>query len=312
MPASVQPDDGATPVPSPHVMSLERHFDPTFAAGLALREKQIQQSYRPVIGVHKWFARRPGSLFRNLLLAKFNGTEGLAQSYCRAHRFLDAEGLPITNAAIPPGDETDRLHRWGYRYYREMFNERQLLVLGLLHRRLLEFTNNPMRHALLTVFSDILRYQNMLCRYDTGALKCQDIFSVHGFPVGLVQCENNLIGIPGVGGGGFRHFVEKYRRAKAYCRQPFETRHYGGSKHLAPIAGERIEATSVERPPTGLIWHRPNCRWQLRKRLRDLSTGCVGWTRTAICSPTCNTTPPPSSTLCLQKTHLSRSLAFEP
>ena len=26
----------------------------------------------------------------------------------------------------------------------------------------------------------------MLCRYDTYALKCQDVFSVHGFPVGLV------------------------------------------------------------------------------------------------------------------------------
>ena len=34
--------------------------------------------------------------------------------------------------------------------------------------------------ALATVFSDILHYQNMLCRYDTYALKCQDIFSVHG------------------------------------------------------------------------------------------------------------------------------------
>ena len=31
---------------------------------------------------------------------------------------------------IPPGDETDRLHRWGYRYYRELFNPRQLLALS--------------------------------------------------------------------------------------------------------------------------------------------------------------------------------------
>ncbi|MHA1881306.1 MAG: DNA adenine methylase [Candidatus Heimdallarchaeota archaeon] len=38
---------------------------------MALREKQIQQNYRPVIAVHKWFARRPGTLFRGLLLAEF-------------------------------------------------------------------------------------------------------------------------------------------------------------------------------------------------------------------------------------------------
>ena len=37
-----------------------------------------------------------------------------------------------------------------------------------------------------TNLSDLLRYQNMLCRYDTMALKSLDIFSIHGFPVGLV------------------------------------------------------------------------------------------------------------------------------
>jgi hypothetical protein len=36
-----------------------------------LREKQIQQNYRPIIAVHKWFARRPGTLFRGLLLSEF-------------------------------------------------------------------------------------------------------------------------------------------------------------------------------------------------------------------------------------------------
>jgi hypothetical protein len=29
-----------------------------FVADLALREKQIQQNYRPVMAVHKWFAPR--------------------------------------------------------------------------------------------------------------------------------------------------------------------------------------------------------------------------------------------------------------
>ncbi|HKM74448.1 MAG TPA: hypothetical protein VJX94_31055 [Stellaceae bacterium] len=37
-------------------------------------------------------------------------------------------------------------------------------------------------------------------RYDTMALKSLDVFSVHGFPVGLVQCESNLLGI--VNGNG--------------------------------------------------------------------------------------------------------------
>src|SRR5258706_9887566 len=66
-------------------MPLEESFDAVFAASLALREKQIQQNYRPLIGIHKWFARRPGTLFRNLLLSEFNGDEALASAYWRAH-----------------------------------------------------------------------------------------------------------------------------------------------------------------------------------------------------------------------------------
>lgn len=451
---------------------LEDHFDPTFASRLALKEKQIQQSYRPIIGIHKWFARRPGTVFRSLLLAEYNSPEPLETSYWRAHkltgviadpfmgggtpiyeanrlgfsvvgtdtnpmafwvvrqalghldlqkfasaagqvalaiesqvgdlyetncvkcgqtaqvkyfmwvktqqcplcgavndlfpgyllaqdsrhplhvlvcsecgflneydeqpskdvpkpcaecsgpvhkegsarrqhvmcrecgsqysypakdsghppvhrmwameyhcneckpthkgrffkrpetddleryeqareRLMNTSGLPIPDDEIPPGDETDRLHRWGYRRYREMFTERQLLGLGVLLRQIREVSDPPVRHALLTVFSDFLRYQNMLCRYDTYALKCQDIFSVHGFPVGLVQCENNLLGIPKVGSGSFRHFIEKYLRAKQYCEAPFETRLDGKRKKVVAILGESIGAEFVHHFPVG-------------------------------------------------------------
>ena len=130
-------------------------------------------------------------------------------------RLEAAPALVIPEQAIPEGDETTRLLRWGYGRYRDMFNERQLLGLGTLLERIRAVPDDDSREALLTVFSDSLRYQNMLCRYDTYALKGQDVFSVHGFPVGLVQCEANLLGIPRVGSGGFAHFVEKYRRAKA-------------------------------------------------------------------------------------------------
>ena len=168
-------------------------------------------------------------------------------------RFRDAEErlaregttLPIPDDAIPAGDESDRLHRWGYRRYSEMFGKRQLLGLGLLLQRISKVRDVSVRHALLTVFSDTLRYQNMVCRYDTYALKCQDIFSVHGFPVGLVACENNLLGIAGVGSGSFCHFVEKYVRAKRYCRAPFETRFVGKKKEIVPTLGETVEATRV-------------------------------------------------------------------
>ena len=42
---------------------IEKHFDVAFIGDMALREKQVQQIYRPIIAVHKWFARRPGTAF---------------------------------------------------------------------------------------------------------------------------------------------------------------------------------------------------------------------------------------------------------
>jgi len=151
----------------------------------------------------------------------------------------------VPDQEILPGDETDRLHRWGYSHYREMFNDRQLLGLELSCRLVHKVEDERVRHALATNLSDLLRYQNMLCRYDTWALKSLDIFSVHGFPVGLVQCESNLLGIvngndTNVGSGGWTNIIDKYAKAKRYCDAPFEVRREGARNVQVPVPGEWI------------------------------------------------------------------------
>jgi adenine-specific DNA methylase len=155
-----------------------------------------------------------------------------------------------------------------------MFNERQLLGLEKSCQLVYSIEDKRVRWALATNLSDLLRYQNMLCRYDTMALKSLDIFSVHGFPVGLVQCESNLIGIrngagANVGSGGWKNITDKYFKAKEFCEQPFEIRSSGNNKCVVPIAGERIGAamngnrqrkvsiyckssTSIDLPPASL------------------------------------------------------------
>lgn len=118
------------------------------------------------------------------------------ERYAKAERRLAATQLRfVPDDAIPDGDETARLHRWGYARYPELFNGRQLLGLEHSCRLIAAVEDMPVREALATNLSDLLRYQNMLCRYDTMALKSLDVFSVHGFPVGLIQCESNMLGI---------------------------------------------------------------------------------------------------------------------
>src|SRR6185295_6743522 len=68
----------------------------------------------------------------------------------------------------------------------------------------------------------------------------------------LVQCENNLLGISRIGSGAFRHFVQKYLRAKRYCETPFETQRNGSSKKkIVFIPGETIRAEFVNTVPVG-------------------------------------------------------------
>jgi adenine-specific DNA methylase len=69
---------------------IESHFDIPYIARMALREKQIQQNYRPIIAVHKWFARRPGTLFRGLLLSEF-GARPVGELFCRSNRLPSLE-----------------------------------------------------------------------------------------------------------------------------------------------------------------------------------------------------------------------------
>src|SRR5664280_2653803 len=90
-------------------MSIEENYNIKFVASLALREKQIQQVYRPVIAVHKWFARRPGSLFRGLLLSEF-GNRPVEDSYYRVNSF---EGLTIADPFMGGGTPLLEANRIG-------------------------------------------------------------------------------------------------------------------------------------------------------------------------------------------------------
>ena len=155
----------------------------------------------------------------------------------------------VPDDEIPEGDETTRLHRWGYQRYRELFNPRQLLSITTLCEEISRVPEDTVRHALATVLSDCLRYQNMLARYDTYALKCQDIFAVHGYPVRLMQCENNVLGVDGAGSGGFRQVLDKYCAAKEYNEHPFEKKIEGKTKRRIAMSPERIEASLLDRMP---------------------------------------------------------------
>ncbi len=88
---------------------IERNFDIPFIADLALREKQIQQNYRPIIAVHKWFARRPGTLFRGLLLSEFL-EKPLHESFYQANSL---KGIKVADPFMGGGTPLIEANRLG-------------------------------------------------------------------------------------------------------------------------------------------------------------------------------------------------------
>jgi len=90
-------------------MTIEKQFDVSFISNLALREKQIQQNYRPIIAVHKWFARRSGTLFRGLILSEFQ-KESLRESFFRPHNL---KGLTVADPFMGGGTPLIEANRVG-------------------------------------------------------------------------------------------------------------------------------------------------------------------------------------------------------
>lgn len=170
----------------------------------------------------------------------------LARAASAAERLADIEAqLTIPDDEIPAGDETSRLPRWGYHKFRDLFDDRQLLGLGLLLDTIRGIDDVRVRHALATVFSDFLRYQDLLGRYDTCALKCHDIFSVHGFPGRVDRLREQTHGHPPGRIGIVHPLHREVRQGEGVRQAPYEILPGPGRKKIVPAPGESIEAPLV-------------------------------------------------------------------
>ena len=65
-----------------------------FVSELAEMESWRKEVHRPVYHIHKWWAKRLGSVFRAVLLGSvLPETENLAEAFYRQHDFSGADGL---------------------------------------------------------------------------------------------------------------------------------------------------------------------------------------------------------------------------
>jgi putative DNA methylase len=135
----------------------------------------------------------------------------------------------VPRARIPSTNRTDlRPVSYGYKYYADLFNSRQLLCLSRVAGSIAKIKDRACRAFLATAFSDCLAANNMFCYYAFDYRKLTPLFGLHAYHKVVRPVENNVWGV-NVGRGSFSKCFFKLLRAKQYSFRPFELRY---SKHL--------------------------------------------------------------------------------
>ena len=153
--------------------------------------------------------------------------------------------LLIPHQKIPVEGRSDkRPVNHGYVYFKDMFNERQLLCLGYLLKEITKIKDKNLREFFLIAFSDSLDANNMFCKFESKWDKISLFFGLHAYHPIERPTENNVWGTK-YGRGSFIKCVEKLKKAKIYCEKPYERIIKKGKRISVFPKGEKISAQIV-------------------------------------------------------------------
>lgn len=169
-----------------------------------------------------------------------------------AQERLASEALPLPETGVRSGHNTDQARGYGYTQWRDFFNERQLLCLGLLLREILRIDDLTVQEQMLCLFSSTLEFNNLFCSFKgegTGAVR--HMFSNHILKPERTPLENSVWGTDKSSGTFCTLFESRLLRAKRYLDEPFEVEfvydlmgdRVGSRKTVAsnPIKAHRVE-----------------------------------------------------------------------
>jgi putative DNA methylase len=143
--------------------------------------------------------------------------------YHSAQERLSKENLPLPTLRLRPGHNTSQAIGYNYFSWREFFNDRQLLCLGLLLQEILRIEDRLVQEQMLCLFSSTLEFNNMFCSFKgkgTGAVR--HMFSHHVLKPERTPLENSVWGTEKASGTFSSLFESRLLRAKRYLDDPFE------------------------------------------------------------------------------------------
>ena len=148
--------------------------------------------------------------------------------------------VKLPSLSLSDGYNTRQAMAYGFRAWRDFFNDRQLLALGWLHSAILESEPREVREPLLTLFSGLLEFNNMFASYKgegTGAVR--HMFAHHILKPERTPLEANVWGTPKSSGSFSNLFRGRILRAAQYQMHPTEVKEQwkGGVQSSPPFEG---------------------------------------------------------------------------
>ncbi|MDD3580928.1 MAG: DNA methyltransferase [Desulfobacca sp.] len=145
------------------------------------------------------------------------------KAYAQANAELLSLEPALPRIPILDGYNTRQIINYGYKYWHELFNERQLLALTLLATAIQDITERSTREAFSILFSGTLEFNNMFASYKgegTGAIR--HMFSHHILKPERTPIEANIWGTPKSSGAFSTLYRSRLLRAIDYRAAPFE------------------------------------------------------------------------------------------
>ncbi len=148
-------------------------------------------------------------------------------AYRESSQVLSAElqsgRIRLPTLTLEDGYNTRQAIGYGFRVWRGLFNDRQLLALGWLRNAILHLEDEPTRRAMMVLFSGVLEFNNLFTSYKgegTGAVR--HMFAHHILKPERVPIEANVWGTPKSSGSFTGLFKSRLLRAIEYRRAPTE------------------------------------------------------------------------------------------
>lgn len=147
----------------------------------------------------------------------------------------------IPHSKIPNGYNTKQIQNHNYRYWKQMFNDRQLYYLSRLLEEIDKIPDLIIKELFLCVFSNTINANNMFCIYNSQCMKIEPLFGDHHMAPVMNPVENNIWGTR-FGRGSFTKSFKGILQSKKFNYFPYERLIIDGKNSNKVIKSEEFHS----------------------------------------------------------------------